>query len=64
MTAIDPDSLSPEDAREARRERLFTRINASDKWFQVLGLSWVTPVLKAAAGDNPKTQMREIWRLL
>jgi len=64
VTAIDPDSLSPEDARVARKERLFTRINAADKWFQVLGLSWMTPVLKAAAGDNPKAQMSEIWRLL
>ena len=64
MTAIDPDSLSADEAREARRARLFTRINAADKWFQVLGLSWVTPVLKAAAGDNPKAQASEIWRLL
>ncbi|MEL7300021.1 MAG: ABC transporter permease [Pseudomonadota bacterium] len=64
MTAIDPDSLSPEEAREARKVRLFTRINAADKWFQVLGLSWLTPVLKAAAGDNPKAQGAEIWRLL
>jgi nitrate/nitrite transport system permease protein len=30
----------------------------------VLGLSWITPVLKAAAGDNPKAQVKEIWRLL
>lgn len=60
MTAIDPDSLS----REERRERLFTRINKLDAWFQVLGLAWLTPVLKAAAGDNPKAQMGQIWRLL
>ncbi|MEM7519667.1 MAG: ABC transporter permease [Pseudomonadota bacterium] len=64
MTVIDPDSLSIEEAREARREKMFTRINAADKWFQVLGLSWLTPVLKAAAGDNPRAQMSEIWRLL
>ncbi|MEM9437336.1 MAG: ABC transporter permease [Pseudomonadota bacterium] len=64
MTAIDPDSLSPEEAREARKERLFTKINSADKWLQVLGLSWITPILKAAAGDNPKAQMGEIWRLL
>ncbi|MCH2077486.1 MAG: ABC transporter permease [Rhodobacteraceae bacterium] len=64
MTAIDPDCLTPEAAREARKERLFTKINAADKWFQVLGLSWLTPVLKAAAGDNPKAQAGEIWRLL
>ncbi len=60
MTAIDPDTLEA----EARRTRLFTRINKADAWFKVLGLAWLTPILKAAAGDNPKAQMSEIWRLL
>lgn len=60
MTAIDPATLSAED----RRARLFTRINKADAWFQVLGLAWITPILRAAAGDNPKAQLREIWRLL
>lgn len=60
MTVTDPDTLSS----EARRTRLFTRINKADGWFQVLGLSWMTPILKAVAGDNPKAQMGEIWRLL
>ncbi|MEL7204697.1 MAG: ABC transporter permease [Pseudomonadota bacterium] len=68
MTAIDPESLNEDAAKEAqkeaKRERLFTRINAADKWFQVLGLSWISPVLRAAAGDNPKAQMNEVWRLL
>jgi nitrate/nitrite transport system permease protein len=63
MTTVDPNFAETED-REARRARLFTRINAADKWFQVLGFSWLTPVLKAAAGDNPAAQMKEIWRLL
>ncbi len=60
MTAIDPDTLDT----EARRARRFTRINKADAWFQVLGLAWLTPILKAAAGDNPKAQAGEIWRLL
>lgn len=60
MTVIDPDTLEA----EARRTRLFTRINKADAWFKVLGLAWLTPILKAAAGDNPKAQMSEIWRLL
>ncbi len=63
MTAVDPN-FAEDAAREARREKLFTRINKADRWFQVLGLSWLTPVLKAAAGDNPKAQVSEIWRLL
>ncbi|SMX27409.1 Bicarbonate transport system permease protein CmpB [Pelagimonas phthalicica] len=64
MTATDPDSLNIDAEREARRARIFTRINAADKWFQVLGLAWITPILKAAAGDNPKAQMKDIWTLL
>ncbi|MFT4961135.1 MAG: nitrate/nitrite transport system permease protein [Paracoccaceae bacterium] len=60
MTVTDPETLSA----EARRARLFTRINKADTWFQVLGLSWLTPMLKAAAGDNPRAQLSEIWRLL
>ncbi|MEL6514998.1 MAG: ABC transporter permease [Pseudomonadota bacterium] len=63
MTAIDPETMANED-REARRARVFTRINKADKWFQVLGLAWATPLLRAAAGDNPRAQMAEIWRLL
>ncbi len=63
MTTVDPE-FNADAAREERRARFFTRINAADKWFQVLGLSWATPVLKAAAGDNPRAQMTEIWRLL
>ena len=60
MTTVDPDFAE----REARRARLFTRINKADTWFQVLGLSFLTPVLKALAGDNPRAQVKEIWRLL
>lgn len=60
MTAIDPATLD----QGARRARRFTRINKADAWFQVLGLAWLTPILKAAAGDNPKAQLGEIWRLL
>jgi nitrate/nitrite transport system permease protein len=63
MTAIDPDTDAAL-AREARRERLFTRINAADKWLRVLGLGWLTPVARAAAGDDPKGQVGEIWRQL
>ncbi len=63
MTAINPSDEALAD-REARRARTFTLINKADRWFQVIGLSWMTPVLKAIAGDNPRAQMSEIWRLL
>ena len=62
MTAIEPPPFDADAA--ARHARLFTRINKMDGLFQVLGLSFVTPLLRAAAGDNPRAQMRHIWRLL
>ncbi len=63
MTAVDPN-FATDAERETRRAVWFTRINAADKWFTVLGLGWLTPMLKAAAGDNPRAQLGEIWRLL
>ena len=64
MTAIDPISSSADAAREARRARTFTRINKADAWFKVMGLSFMTPLLKAIAGDNPRAQLAEVWLLL
>ncbi|MCG6902612.1 MAG: ABC transporter permease [Rhodobacter sp.] len=64
MTAIDPQSLDQSAERETRRQRRFTRINKADGWLQVFGFAWITPLLRAAAGDNPRAQAFEIWRLL
>ena len=61
MTAIDPNFDAD---REARRERLFTRINKADAWLKVIGLGFVTPLLRIVAGDNARAQGRELWRLL
>ncbi len=61
---IDPSTEEAKAAQEARRARLFTLINKTDSYLQILGLAWLTPVLKMAAGDNPRQQSREIWRLL
>ena len=47
MTTIDPEFAAAR-AREERRARLFTRINKADGWFKVLGLAWITPLLRAA----------------
>ncbi len=59
MTVIDPIQIQTE-----RRARLFARINRLDGWFKVMGLSFMTPLLRAAAGDNPKAQGKQIWQLL
>ncbi len=61
MTTIDPNFDA---GHEARRERRFAAITRADTWFRVLGLAWITPILRIGAGDNPKAQLGEIWRLL
>ncbi|MGH1368400.1 MAG: ABC transporter permease [Maritimibacter sp.] len=63
MTTVDPE-FAADAAKEARKARLFTRINKADTYFRVLGFAWITPILKAIAGDNPRAQMKDIWTLL
>ena len=59
-TNADPHILD----KEARKQRLFTKINKADSYLSMLGLAWVTPLLKIFAGDNIKTNGKDIWRLL
>jgi nitrate/nitrite transport system permease protein len=47
-----------------RRERVFTAINRAGGWLDALGFSWLVPILKIAAGDNPREQMNELKRVL
>jgi nitrate/nitrite transport system permease protein len=63
MTVVDPDLIEARN-KEARRAVRFTRINKADAWLTVAGLGWLTPIMRAAAGDNPAAQGKEIWRLL
>jgi len=47
-----------------KREKIFTAINKASGWLDALGFSWLTPLLKMAAGDNPKEQLSELKRVL
>ena len=65
MTLLDQTTaLSPPNAnRQVRQDRLFRLIGKCDSWFILLGLAWITPIWRVLAGDNPRGQVREIWRL-
>ena len=65
MTAIDPADLpvQPRQSRTERLERLHGYIAKSDRVFRLLGLAWITPIWRVLAGDNPRGQIPEIWRL-
>lgn len=59
MTAI----ADPKMDKEARKERFFSKVNKLDKYVSILGLAWITPLLKIAGGDDLKSNGKEIWRL-
>jgi len=63
-TASDFVDIPSEDARQARRERRFAAITRAAGYLNVLGFGWLVPLLRIAAGDSPKHQMRELWQAL
>ena len=50
--------------RQARRERMHTRINRATGYLNILGLGWVVPILKIAAGDDVRSQLGALWMAL
>jgi nitrate/nitrite transport system permease protein len=44
-------------APSERREKLFSAINRASSWLSALGFGWLTPILRIAAGDNPREQL-------
>lgn len=70
MTALDPSArptarpAAPQRTREEGRARRLARISRLDGWLRVLGLPWLTPLMRLAAGDSPRPQLRALWQLL
>ncbi|MEH6404633.1 MAG: hypothetical protein V7750_14740, partial [Sneathiella sp.] len=64
MTTINEydDTVELDALKAARKERLFSVINKTSKYLDVLGLGWIAPIAKIAAGDSFKVQGRELWQ--
>lgn len=52
--------VSDKDRSDQRRQKLFATINRAAAWLNALGLGWLTPLLKIAAGDDPREQLGEL----
>ncbi|WP_431202014.1 ABC transporter permease [Bradyrhizobium betae] len=52
--------LSAEDRKRALRERVFARINGAAIYLNILGLGWLAPLARIAAGDSVKPQLKEL----
>ncbi|HKJ63198.1 MAG TPA: ABC transporter permease [Hyphomicrobiales bacterium] len=53
------DAIANE-AAGARREKIFSAINKASGWMSALGFGWLVPLIKLAAGDNPREQLGEL----
>jgi len=64
MTTINDyeNSAERDSLKAARKERIFSAINKTSKYLDVLGLGWIVPITKIAAGDSFKEQGRELWQ--
>lgn len=52
--------VSAAERKRARRERVLTRINAAAVYLNILGLGWIAPIARIAAGDLVKPQLKEL----
>jgi nitrate/nitrite transport system permease protein len=59
LTGLD---ASAEAARTARREKWMRRISRMSGFLDILGLGFFVPLLRIAAGEAVRPQLRELWR--
>ena len=57
---VDPE-VSLADRRAQRLERRMGMIGRTVGPLTAIGLGWIVPILKIAAGDDPRANMRAIW---
>ena len=64
MTNASDTIAAAEAGSLIRREKRFARISKAAGWLDALGLGWLTPLLRIAAGDNVSEQLGELKRVL
>lgn len=58
-----PGATGPaNEARAARRERWQARISRVSGFLNILGIGFIVPLLRMAAGERAKPQLKELWR--
>ncbi|MCB8838891.1 ABC transporter permease [Aurantimonas sp. VKM B-3413] len=54
--------LSTEERRTLRLERRMTRITRATGPLTAIGLGWSVPIMKIAAGDDPRSNLKALWQ--
>jgi nitrate/nitrite transport system permease protein len=58
------DTAAPKPSRFARLEHWHARINRSAGFFELVGLGWLVPLMRMAAGDSVREQSKQLWHQL
>lgn len=58
------DVLQESQVSSPLRQKVFSAITKASGWLEALGLAWLVPLLKIAAGDNPAEQLKELKSVL
>src|SRR5579859_7393193 len=61
---VGASANSVETRVSAAREHWQRGVDRAGPFLQLLGLGWVVPCLRVAAGESARTQGRELWRQL
>jgi nitrate/nitrite transport system permease protein len=56
--------LTSDAARAVRRARSRTRISRVSGFLNMLGIGWLVPMMRIAAGERVKPQLKDLWRSL
>ena len=59
---LPASDVSADELRAARHERWQARISKSSGFLNVMGIGFVVPLLRIAAGEAIKPQLKELWR--
>ncbi|MEM9030209.1 MAG: ABC transporter permease, partial [Pseudomonadota bacterium] len=58
------DASALEARRKERRERFYQFLNKAAGTLGAFGFGFLVPLIKLAAGDSPKQQLRDLWQML
>ncbi len=62
MTTVDDTLQTTADTRrEERRQKIGRMANKASGTLGLFGLGFIAPLVRMAAGENPRQQLREIW---
>jgi len=61
-TEAEAERLVREEERKARQMNRSIQINRIDGYLKIIGLGWITPLIRLANGEDPAAQGKALWQ--